>query len=158
MPTENQKRVAKAVLDKVAKGAKISISKEMREAGYSESVAAHPEKITKSQGWKELMEEYLPDTLLGKKHLQLLEKQEVYVKNNNKTGKIEVIPTGELDTQAVKSALDMAYKLKKKYDNSVDIGFKGVSDEKLRERAAELIAGIVSDRSGTQEEGEGESS
>jgi len=55
MPTENQKQVFKNVVNKVRKGAKISISKEMRNAGYSKRTAEHPSKITKSIGWQELL-------------------------------------------------------------------------------------------------------
>ena len=57
----------------------------------------------------------LDDNLLVKKHYALLNKMEVITKNNNKTGEIEVIPTGEIDAQAVSKALDMAYKIKSTY-------------------------------------------
>lgn len=70
--------------------------------------------------------ELIPDELLEEKHLALLRKEEVIVKNNNKSGEIEVIPTGQIDTQAVKAGLDMAYKIKGMYaPEKHDITSKG---------------------------------
>jgi len=57
----------------------------------------------------------IPDELLIEKHLALLNKQEVVTKNNVTSGEVDVIPTGEIDANAVKSGLDMAYKLKSSY-------------------------------------------
>lgn len=56
--------------------------------------------------------ESIPNELIIKKHLALLNKKEYITKNNITTGNIDVISTGEIDTQAVKAGLDMAYKLK----------------------------------------------
>lgn len=57
----------------------------------------------------------LPDDLLREKHLALLNKEEVITKNNVTTGEIDVVPTGQIDVQAVSKGLDMAYKLKGAY-------------------------------------------
>ena len=57
----------------------------------------------------------IPDSLLIKKHLQLLNKEEVITKNNMSTGEVDVIKTGQIDAVAVKAGLDMAYKLKSSY-------------------------------------------
>ena len=54
----------------------------------------------------------LNDKMLLKKHLALLNKEEVITRTNIKSGETEITRTGEIDTQAVKSALDMAYKIK----------------------------------------------
>lgn len=56
--------------------------------------------------------EQIPDNLLVTKHLELLNKKEVITRNNVSSGEIEVLPTGQIDSQAVKAGLDMAYKLK----------------------------------------------
>jgi phage terminase small subunit len=58
--------------------------------------------------------EQIPDNLLVEKHLELLKKREKVFKNNNKTGVIEEVGE-DIDAFAVKSALDMAYKLKGSY-------------------------------------------
>lgn len=75
------------------------------------------ENLTKPNIQKAIAD-MLPDELLAEKHLALLNKQEVRLKNNNETGEIEVIPTGEIDVVAVSKGLDMAYKLKGQYEES----------------------------------------
>lgn len=89
----------------------------MIEAGYSKATAKTPSKLTKSKGWQELMDSYLPDTLLAKKHKEFLtapRHTRMY-----KRGDLEY-ETEETDPAAVK-ALDMAYKLKRRYGD-VNIG------------------------------------
>ena len=69
-------------------------------------------KEVKKRTYKEILAELLPDTLLAKKHLELLTvpiKTRTYIKGDFK----EEITA--LDTNAVKSGLDMAYKLKGEY-------------------------------------------
>lgn len=109
MATENQKIVFKQVVAKVRKGQKISISKEMRESGvYSEETSKIPGKLTKSKGWKELLDSDLSDDLLSERHKELLnsttldsqtfpkgvktneEKEEIYKKKE-----IEAVEKGE---------------------------------------------------------------
>ena len=67
MATIKQKKAAIAV---VVNGG--NVSKGMIEAGYSENTAHTPQKLTESDGWKELMEKHLDDKKLAKKHDQLL--------------------------------------------------------------------------------------
>lgn len=81
-------------------GTDLSISKAMRDVGYSEETAHTPQKLTESKGWLELLDKYLPDDLLLEKHQALLTKEDA---------------TGAVDTQAVKAGLDMGYKLKGAY-------------------------------------------
>lgn len=73
---------------------KMSISKAMLKAGYPPATAKNPQQLTRSKTWKRLLDEYLPDDYLSKKHKELLEKK---------------------DFNAVAKGLDMAYKLKGKY-------------------------------------------
>lgn len=68
-----------------------------------------PEKVKNS------LKDGLSGELLIEKHLALLNKKEKITKNNMTTGEIDVIDTGEVDVQAVKAGLDMAYKLKGSY-------------------------------------------
>lgn len=86
-------------------------------AGYSQEYA---ESITaKAPQWlSENVGEYgdrFKDDDLHKKHMELLSKEEILTRWNGATGEIEFVKTGQVDTQAVKAGLDMAYKLKKKY-------------------------------------------
>jgi hypothetical protein len=117
MATIKQKRAFKEALENGG-----VVSRAMKTAGYSDSVAKNPKKLTDSIGWKELMDEYLPDKLLAKRHLALLNKTE---------GK-----TGQPETMAVSKGLDMAYKLKGKYaPEKQDITTDGkplVNEDELR--------------------------
>jgi len=67
-------------------------------AGYSEKTAIAPTKLTKSKGWKELMDKFLPEKELGKKHRELLNAgviqhytfpARIIQKKNKETGEIE---------------------------------------------------------------------
>lgn len=63
MPTLKQKKAFEAV--GVNGG---NVSQAMKTAGYSEEVSKRTDKLTKTKGWQELMEEFLPDDLLAKVH------------------------------------------------------------------------------------------
>lgn len=115
MATLNQKRVFERVSQKVVKGMPVAISKEMRGI-YKNSVANRPNKLTRSKGWQELLNEHLPDSLLAKRHRELLNKREIsLIEKNNETGEKIYEKLDEPDTQAVSKGLDMAYKLKGRY-------------------------------------------
>lgn len=60
-PTSLQYRAVSILLDH--KG-DISVGQAMRNAGYSIVSAKNPKALTDSRGFKELMEEYLPDNML----------------------------------------------------------------------------------------------
>ncbi len=110
MATDKQKRAFNKIVENRG-----NISKTMKEVGYTKASAQNPKNLTESLGWKELINTYLPNSLLGEKHLELLNKKQVITKDNTTTGGIDVISTGEIDTQAVSKGLDMAYKLKGAY-------------------------------------------
>lgn len=88
------------------------VSEAMLEAGYPPSTAKNPQQLTKSKGWKELMDKYLPDDKLLKKHDEALEA----TKWNDFTGEREE------DHQVRLKAVELGYKLKKKLgDTGVNI-------------------------------------
>lgn len=136
-PTFRQKNAFQKIVENGG-----NVSKGMLDAGYSEATAKTPTKLTESKGWNTLTEKYLPDEDLAKIHKELLNKKETYIKKNNKTGKIEIIKTGEIDSQAVRAGLDMAYKLKGKYSTQ-KIGFidenEHLTDEELQEELDKLL-------------------
>ena len=103
MPTNKQKQVYKRLM--VEKSGE-SVGKAMREVGYSARTSLTPSKLTESDGWKELMKEHLPDTLLAKTHGKLLQsKQERF----------------QLD------ALNLAYRVKGKYADTESTGLPPIS-------------------------------
>lgn len=115
MPTIKQ-RIAVEKLSEIIRNSQgkktITIGRILREAGYSESVCKAPQRVTQRKGWQELIKEYFPDDLLVKKHRELLNKKEIV------TYKGTYKKTDQPHTD-VKYALEMLYKLKKKYDEFV---------------------------------------
>ena len=103
MATIKQKEVHKRLMiDKTGE----SVGKAMREAGFAKASSLNPHRLTNSDGWKELMKEHLPDTLLAKTHGKLLQsKQERF----------------QLD------ALNLAYKVKVKYAEETTSGLPPIS-------------------------------
>lgn len=95
MATERQKRAFREITENNR-----PVSTVMREVGYSASSATKPSQLTSTKGWKELMDQYLPDDLIAKRHNELLNKND---------------ENGNPDTVAVSKALDMSYKLKGSY-------------------------------------------
>lgn len=121
MATNKQKKAIEKISENIRTGNTQPLGKVLKEVGYKESVTKRPSQVTKSKGFQELMDKIgLSDECLFAKHKQLLDKQEVVLRNNNTTKEIEAIPTGQIDVQAVKAALDMAYKLKGKYLEKIE--------------------------------------
>lgn len=93
----------KAVTNMVENGG--NASKAMRDAGYSPETAKSPSKLTKSEGFAELMEAYLPDDMLLRALGEDLESK----KGNRK------------------AELELAFKLKGKMIDKKDITTNGES-------------------------------
>lgn len=109
MPTFKQKVAFKRVLN----GS--TITKAMTEANYAPTTASTTGKLTRTKGWQKLMEKYLPDKLLAKKHLEGLEA--------TFTDKFN---TEAIDYHARHKYLDSAYKLKRKYPSEGEGGDKNL--------------------------------
>lgn len=109
-----------------------NLNKALTQVGYSDS-AVRAGRITASKTWKELVEEFLPDDLLAKRHMELLNKREYKLvpqyeqdpddhKKSIKTyKKIDLGP----DTAAIAKGLDLAYKVKGSYKESQEPPAKG---------------------------------
>lgn len=89
------------------------ISKAMAAIGYPVSIQNKPAQVTKTQSWRALMEEYMPQDLLAKRHMELLNKRdgEFITSGRGKNRKVEFVERG-VDTTAVSRGLEMAYKLR----------------------------------------------
>lgn len=156
-PTVNQRRVIKRIAEDIRSGKKVSISRAMRESGYSPSTAATL-RITTSKSWDALLEEYLPDLLLAQKaheNLKAVEIRHMEFGSNTTDQEIKEIISGkgfELksivkgfmgkkvayyfkpDYDIVVRSLDQSYKLKAKYKPEHHIferPLKDLSDEEL---------------------------
>jgi len=62
MPTTKQKQAVKVVINGGTP------SEGMKEANYAPSVVRNPQVLTESKGWKELVDQYIPDKDLAKVH------------------------------------------------------------------------------------------
>jgi NAD-dependent DNA ligase len=109
MPTFKQKKAFKEIGENGG-----NISKAMESAGYAKSITHATEKLTNSKGWKELLEQHIPDSLLSEKHKELLnssyvdhitfplgpktnkEKEEYDIREREKATKKEVL-YGDID-------------------------------------------------------------
>ncbi len=70
MATQNQQKAIDIIQNQVGKGGKVSVSKAMREAGYSKSVAKNPKKLTESVAYQSLAER-IDEDLITKSHIEL---------------------------------------------------------------------------------------
>lgn len=68
-----------------------NITKAMIEAGYSENTANTPQKLTESNGWKELVDKFIPDKKLAKVLDEGLGAGKTIYKNNVSTGEVEEV-------------------------------------------------------------------
>lgn len=112
-------------------------------AGYGEEYA----KNLTAQGTKWLSdnlqnyESRFDEDLLYEKHIALLNKVEVIARNNVKTGMVDVVETGQVDTQAVKAGLEMAYKLKGSYapEKSVSLNINAEAKGKAQKAVSAFL-------------------
>jgi hypothetical protein len=112
MATNKQKRLAKKILENPSMDD--ITSADMVEIGYSPNT--RPNEIVKSKGWNELLEKYMPDDKLMRKHDQLLEATKVV--SARTTGKDADSQTDDFidvpDYQTQYKALELGYKVKGK--------------------------------------------
>ena len=119
----------------------MSQSEAMIETEYRIALAQSTKAVLATDAWGLVMERYLPDDVLGARHKALLDKND---------------SNGSPDTMAVSKALDMAYKLKGKYVEKIDVtsggkalpasivfNFNKKKDEVVEVQAIEEGEGVV---------------
>lgn len=157
-PTIRQKRV----LDNLAENGG-NLGKAILDAGYSKVTSLTPSKVTDTRGWKELLKEELPDSLIAQRHKELLNSQYVdhMVFPLNITDEQITETLAEVncvarrfmhsetqthvwfwspDNKARKDAVDMAYKLKGNYapEKSVSVNIEVEADNAVKELTKQL--------------------
>ncbi len=99
------------------------VSKALLKAGYKPSVARVPKNVTKTVGWKDLMERELPDEFLARVH-----------KEGLKATKKEVGNLDAPDFAVRHKYLETAYKIKNKIPKENNIGVAvQVNVDKIRD-------------------------
>lgn len=88
----------------------------MKKNGYSDASAANTKRLKSTRSWKTLMEQYMPEELIARRHSELLDKRDIETVRDKNGKVIQRIDNGP-STQAVGRALDMAYKLRGSYKN-----------------------------------------
>lgn len=148
----------KKILEKLGKGK--TLTQAAQEVGYAESTATSG-AITKTKSWKQMLDQYLPESKLLKVHDQqlnsyklqsmLFQKQiddeviyELIESINAVLKKIVEIPTGKVvfyitaDNQSRNKALEMGLKLHKRLTDKVEVKdttpYTGLTDAELAER------------------------
>lgn len=150
---------------KLAENGGKSVSKAMREAGYSDITAATPKKLTNSKGWQKLMDKYLPEKDVAKVHQELLgasdvERARFELSDDDTLIKqtVEKIPGATFIRIAKtplakyayyalplhehrKAGVEMAYRLRGKFaPDKIAVGslaeFEEMSDEELKDAAS----------------------
>lgn len=140
MPSARMEAVSNDLLINPKKPAGLA----MLDAGYAAASAKNPQQLKRSKGWKELMEDHLPDPWLLKKHVELLdsygidhmvfpivvtelEVTDLLVLAHCVPKKFKLLPTGLHcwffipNTKARQEALTLAYKIKGKIVDSPDV-------------------------------------
>lgn len=168
------------VLENIGKGMTMGDAAEA--AGYSR-VYADSGALKKTKEWNELLEEYLPDNLLAEEHKKLLklskidhmvfpvsvEEEEIEKIITDLGCVVKKFQFGEQGTHvwyyvpdglAKKNALDMAYKLKARYDNTITVKGKlgQLSDEEIEDRIAREVSAVIGAIAGEGEASTDESS
>lgn len=143
MATFRQKLAASKMVEF---GGKMSMRKAMRAAGYSESMANNPQKLTRSVSWKEMIGEKLSDELLVNRLLVLIN-----AKKTERTHKSDgkVIVTEREDCVAISRGLDMAFKIKGKYFAEKELlvdPLENMSMEEIDKEIKELESSIYHQR------------
>ena len=129
MPTIKQKRAFKEVVN----GS--SLAGAMRTVGYSLETSKRTNKLTRTRGWKEMMDSYLPDRDLAKVHKEGLKAGRKIFKNNNETNQIEEVGF-EPDYLVRHKYLETAYKIKSKFPKEAPGVAIQVNIDKYREQYA----------------------
>lgn len=119
MPTIKQKRAVDLMADNGG-----NVSKAMRDAGYSPMTAKTPQKLTESDGFKELMEAYLPDDMLLRALSDDIEKKE-----GNR-----------------KPELELAFKVKGRMTEKVDVTTLGESVNPFTTEEQTALLSLLNDQ------------
>lgn len=160
-----QKLVLKQISENIGKG--MTMEEALVAAGYSRSYAKSGH-IKDTRKWNEIVEQEMPDSYLMQHHNELLNSRRIEhmvfptfmsdeaIKEllESVNAVVRKIQHGEQanhvwfwtnDNRAKKDALDMMYKIKNRYDNTIKITGKldTVSDEEIEGRIAGILSGVI---------------
>lgn len=126
MATIKQKLVASKILENTGK----SVSQAMKEVGYKKGSYTNPQQLTRSKGWLELMDQYVPEKLLLQRHRQLLNKRVTYWIGQGNDRKL--VRSKEIDSAAVARGVELGYKMRGKLTDKVELSANERMEEAIR--------------------------
>lgn len=106
----------------------IAVSRAMEEVGYDPTTAKNPKNLTESKGWKELMDDWLPDDKLLKAHDEALDAVKIVT---SPTEADSILPDHMIRLKAVELGYKVKGKLQPESVNNFAIGEMSVQ---FRER------------------------
>ena len=122
------------------------VSSAMRDAEYSKAYARNPHKLLATKTFQALLDKYLPDNLLAKKHRELLDAKKVISANifpDGKDGKPvnDFIEVEDNITQG--KMVELGYKVKRKLieqieQTTVPEDLDNLSEEELRAKIRDI--------------------
>ena len=131
-PTLRQKRMFKVLVENSSD----TLKEAMIESGFSAETAKAPTKVTRSKGFKQLMDEYFPEDYVAQKHRELLDAEDVVFIPRGK----KILEKTRPDNPTRRAAVNMAYKLRGNYAaEKIELTrrkFQDMSDEELAETVA----------------------
>ncbi len=170
-PTKRQQLLARVIAENIRNKKPVIMQDAMEEAGYSPSYAASSTRLKETKSWNELLDAAFPDDEVLKVHKGLMNStrvdHQVYPLETPELTDAHIVELlaavnctvkkivhGDTsrhvyywvaNDKARKEALDMLYKLKTRYDNTVTIKGKlgSVSDEEIEDRIAGALSGII---------------
>jgi len=119
----------KKVIEKLAVNGG-SMKSAMLEAGYSNEYASNPQKLIKTKSWEELLEEFLPDSLLTKVAQEGLASNKIVsakivgANANENTDDFIEVPDFPTRQKYLETSLKMKGKLSEKHDVSGEFTIK----------------------------------
>ncbi len=161
-------RVRKVIKKVVENRGKVSVSKAMKEAGFSDAYAKNPQQLIRTKTWQEIMETEFKDADIAKIHKKLLHAKgftsrsfpkemededieeivrkaganpiRVFEGKNEMGIKVKKCFFSYPKEVIIDKALDKIYKLKGRYSETIEIttSYRKLSNEELMEKIKEL--------------------
>ena len=149
MATQRQKKLAKAIVENAVAEKPKTAQALLENVGYATNTAEVKSKeIIESKGVQDeikTLAAQIPDDLLVERHLELLNKREVYKIGHGEDTEYEM--SDQPETAAVSKGLEMAYKLKGSYapEKSLTLNVSVIDDEAISKIADELNAKMTNE-------------
>lgn len=135
-----QQKLAKLIAEN--RGNKKSDGELMREAGYSEVYSKNPRQLKRTETWQSIMDKQLPESLVARRHKQLLNKKETFVDevvDERGRKKKQIVRSKEIHVPAVTKGVELAYRLRGKLTDRVGLDIESTKIDQALARLRKII-------------------